>query len=411
MGYTKDTLKGFSWMSLFRLVTRLFALLRIAILARLLNPEQFGLFGIATLALSFLEIFTETGINLFLIQDGSKIKKYLNTAWVISILRGAVISSLIYIFAQPVSAFFSGPGAERLLIFISIVPLIRGFINPYVVSFQINLTFNKEFLYRTFLFIVDAITAIVAVYLTKSEIGLVIGLLVSAIVEVLSSFIIFKTRPKFILDKNLAKEIFLRGKWITGAGIFKYLADQGDDGVVAKFLGTYNLGLYQNAYKISTLPVHEVTGVAAKVVIPVYSRIREDKARLVKAFKKAFIALFMLIVPFGLLIFVFSREIVLVVLGPNWIEAVPVLKILSIFGIVSALGNIPNSLFISLKRQDIYAKVNFIEFLFILLLIFPLLNKFNLIGVCYTVLFSSILTFPFIIYYLRKALSTYEFEK
>lgn len=152
MGYTKNTVFGFSWMSGYRVITRIIAIVRTGILARLLFPDQFGAFGIAALVLSFLEIMTETGINMFLIQEGKDIDKYLNTAWVISIIRGTIISTTIFLLAKPISIFFNSPSSYELLILISLVPFIKGFINPYVVKFQIDLAFNKEFLYRTSLF-------------------------------------------------------------------------------------------------------------------------------------------------------------------------------------------------------------------------------------------------------------------
>ena len=102
MGYTKTAIKGFSWMGAFRGVTRVFSLLRTAILARILMPSQFGAFGIATLILSFLEIFTETGINLFLIQEGSDLEEYVDTAWMISAVRGIFISAILKNYLFPI---------------------------------------------------------------------------------------------------------------------------------------------------------------------------------------------------------------------------------------------------------------------------------------------------------------------
>ena len=136
MGYFKDTLKGVSWMGGLRATTRLFAFIKIAILARILSPSQFGLFGIALLILSLLETLTETGINIFLIQEKEELEKYNDTAWFVSIIRGALISGLIFIFAKLIVIFFRSPDAYSLLLLISLVPLLRGFINPAIVKYQ-----------------------------------------------------------------------------------------------------------------------------------------------------------------------------------------------------------------------------------------------------------------------------------
>src|SRR3989344_3487262 len=119
MGYTKEAIKGVSWLGAFRLFTRLLSFLRTIVIARILSPSQFGVYGIAVLALSLVEILTETGINVFIVQRKENIRKYINTAWIISIIRGVLISSLIFISSFFVSAFFKSPDALSLLMLVS----------------------------------------------------------------------------------------------------------------------------------------------------------------------------------------------------------------------------------------------------------------------------------------------------
>ena len=83
-------------MALLRGSTRGLALLKMVVLARFLTPAQFGVFGIALLALAFLEIITETGINVVLIQEEDEIDSYISTAWIVSIARGVLISIAIF---------------------------------------------------------------------------------------------------------------------------------------------------------------------------------------------------------------------------------------------------------------------------------------------------------------------------
>ena len=115
---------------------RLMAVIRIAVLARLLAPQQFGLFAIASLAIALLEMLTETGINVFFIQEKDRVKSYLDTAWMISIVRGFVIFLVLLITAPFIAQFFKNQDAVALLRVISIVPLLRGFINPAEIKFQ-----------------------------------------------------------------------------------------------------------------------------------------------------------------------------------------------------------------------------------------------------------------------------------
>jgi len=106
MGFYKQAAKGVGWMGGLRVFSRGLTLLKTAILARLLVPVQFGVFGVVTLVISLFEILTETGINTILIQEDEDIKSFINTAWIISIFRGILISLLVFLSARPLAKFF-----------------------------------------------------------------------------------------------------------------------------------------------------------------------------------------------------------------------------------------------------------------------------------------------------------------
>ena len=77
MSYTARALKGISWVGLFRASTRIMAFVKTALLARILSPSQFGIYGIALIVLGFLETITETGVNVVLVQEKENIEKYI----------------------------------------------------------------------------------------------------------------------------------------------------------------------------------------------------------------------------------------------------------------------------------------------------------------------------------------------
>ena len=152
MGYLKDTIKSLSWMGALRVFIRGLTFIRLVILARILTPNQFGLFAIASLALAFLEIISETGINVFFIQDEGDFRSFVDTAWIISITRGTFIFLVLILTAPLIVSFFNSPASLTLIFWISLVPFLRGFINPSEAKFQKELEFNKEFYFRTLIF-------------------------------------------------------------------------------------------------------------------------------------------------------------------------------------------------------------------------------------------------------------------
>ena len=87
-------------------------------------------------------------------------------------------------------------------------------------------------------------------------------------------------------DSLIFKDVIARGKWITLGGIFTYLYQNLDNMVVVRLLGATQLGYYDMAYRISSLPSTEVSDVIGKITLPVYIKISDDVRRLRKNFIK-----------------------------------------------------------------------------------------------------------------------------
>jgi O-antigen/teichoic acid export membrane protein len=359
-------------------------------------------FGVASLALAFLEILTETGINVFLIQEKEDLKEYVNTAWIISIIRGSLISLLIIILAPMVASFFRSPDSLKILYLISIVPFLRGFINPAEIKFQKNLEFKKEFLFRFVIFFIDSAIAIYTAFITKSAISMVWGLIAGVILEIALSFIFIKLKPKLFFEWEKLKKLFNRGKWITGYGIFNYLFEHGDDITIGRLLSTGELGVYQVAYRISIMPLSEVSDIFSKVIFPIYVKILPDKKRLLKAYFRITLMISVIVIPFALIFYLFPRQLVLMILGEQWLEAAKILKILSAFGAIRAILNSNINLFLAVKKQEYVTACIFAGLLGLAVTIIPFVKRWGIIGAGYSALTATIISVPVYVFYVLK---------
>lgn len=402
MGYKQEAVKGIFWVGSLRIFTRIIAFLRIIILARLLTPEQFGIFSIALLVLALIDIFTETGINVFLVQEKEDIDKYVDTSWIISIARGIFISLVIITNASFVVSFYKSPTLYSFLLVICILPVVKGFINPSIAKFQKELKFNIEFFYKSTIFLIETFFSVLIVLLTKSAIGLIWGLIIGAFFEVIFSFFIIKPTPHFIFKLNLLKKVIARGKWVTMSGVFNYLFHNGDNIVVGRMLGVSVLGLYDMTYRISMLPITEIADVVSRVTLPVYVKMSHDTKRLKSAFLKTLCMVGIPCLFIGIIFYFFPKQIILIVLGEKWIEAVPILQILTIFGVIRAISGISSVIFLSVKKQEYVTIVTLVSFLVLALTIVPFIKIFGIIGAGLSAVFASIIAIPFMIYFLIK---------
>lgn len=403
MGYRKEVIKGFSWLGSFRIVTRVMSFIRTAIVARLLTPSQVGVFGIATIVLSLVEILTETGINIVLTQKKDDIDRYISSAWVVSIFRGILISIIIFLSVSLIVSFYQVEGYEQVFYLISLVPFLRGFINPSVVKFTKELSFNKEFYYRSSVFFVETAVTILLVYLNPTPVSLAWGLISGAVFEVMYSFIFAKPLPAFSFQSIYIKEIFSKGKWLTATGVFNYLYHNGDDLIVGKVLGSASLGLYEMAYKVSMLPISEGSDVIGRVMFPVFVKMNDDLTRLKRAYFASVLMISAFAIPLGMLFYIFPKEIISFILGEQWLEAADVLQYLAIFGSLRAISISVTSPLYALHRQSDVTVITLVSLTAMIISIFPLISLYGLTGAALAALFGTVVSFPFSIFYITRA--------
>lgn len=401
MGYFKNTLHGVSWSAAQRVTIRGVSVLRVAVLARLLSPAEFGIFGIATITLALLEVFLETGVNVFLIQEKSDIKKYIDSAWVASIGRGIIMSLLLIGFAPFVASFFKSPESLGVLILIGFVPLLRGFINPSIIYFQRDIKFHKEFWYRTSLFLIDTVVTIILVFLTHSVYGLLIGMLASIFSEIVISFFFASPRPKLNFNVEYIKLILHRGKWVTLFGIFGYLAQEGDTIAVGRMTNIASLGQYNMAYTIAILPI-EASDVVNQVVFPVYTKIAHDRTRLFRAFFRTTVLLTAGISLVSVFIYCFTTPLVSIFLGAKWVVIIPVLRLLIIYGTLQAIFGSVSSIFLAIEKQKYLTILSLVKVLGLGFTIIPSILIFGTIGAAYSVILSVLVEIPLFIYFTGK---------
>ena len=405
--YPGDTLServfhGGFWVFSLRIVDRLLMLIRTIILARLLAPNDFGLFGIAMLALATLESFTQTGIAAALIQKKDDTQNYLDSAWTIQVFRGIIIA-IVMIFGAPlVGVFFEEPRAIMLTRILAVSVLIFDFRNIGIVYFQKNLEFHKQFVYQFGGTIADLAIAIPAALIIRSVWALIFGLLARNFIYFTLSYIIHPYRPRFRLDPRKSKELFDFGKWIFGSSVLVFVSTQGDYIFLGKILGATALGFYQIAYKISNLPATEITHVISQVSFPAYSKIQEEIKALSRAFNKIFLITISISLPISVVIFLFAPGFVKYILGTKWLPIIGPVRILAMYGLIRSITAMWAPLYraTGVPKFGPYSQVFRVTGMF--LPIYWLTINFGIEGVCISVIIGQVSVLIFHLYYTYK---------
>ena len=126
---TSLTMKGMGWVFAGKLAARLIAFLNVVILARLLSPDQFGVFGFVTLAICSLDTVSQIGFDAALIHRRDDSDGTFNTAWTVQAIRGLLLALLLSLAAPLVARFFGEPRIVLMLRVLSISLALQGMAN------------------------------------------------------------------------------------------------------------------------------------------------------------------------------------------------------------------------------------------------------------------------------------------
>jgi len=395
MGYSHKVFEGFSWHSVFIVSTKVLAAVKMIVLARILEVSDFGLFSLAAIALGITEATTQTGINITLVQSKKDITHFLDTAWIIAIIRGTGIGIFMMCLAVIMKNFYHEPKLLPIITLAAFVPFIKGFINPAIVGMQKNLSFFWDSVYRISLTAVDVTVAIFLALFFKSVFVLIIAMLASAIFEVAISFFFFTDRPKFNYLPDRAKEIFGQAQWLNLSAILSYLQINLDNLMIGKLTATASLGFYYNAYQISHTPNYELAKSVHHSTLPVLSKISDDSIRLRNAFIKSCVVSLLVFTLISAPLFIFP-QFTTWIFGSKWQNSVPLIRPLIIAGLVNSLALITYTLWYAQKKYRLLNTHLALNILAMVILIGVATPRWGLVGAAWAVTISRLISLPLI---------------
>jgi PST family polysaccharide transporter/lipopolysaccharide exporter len=402
------TAKSGVWMAGMNVSDRVLQLLMVLVVARLLDPRDFGLFGIAVLAVQASKRLTDIGLNAALIQrKAENVDSYLNTVWVLEVGRGAAVTVVLFLAAPFLASFFGEPRATDLLRVVAISPLLQTLRNPGIVYFQKDLRFHRQFAYQVSGSLALFLVAVGYALVYANVWALILGFIAADVTRLLASYLLHDHRPRFEFDLARAKELISYGKWMAGSSILVFLYSQGDDAVIGWLLPASALGFYQLAYRFSNAPATEIASTISRVTFPLYSKLQEDTEGVREAFFKVMQITSFVAFPVAFGIATVAPTFVEAFLGEQWLPIVTTMQLLAIYGLTRALGKTFGPVWKATGRPDLLTKLPVIRIALLVAFIYPATTRYGIEGTAFLIVATSV--FPMIpinIYLVVRSIET-----
>lgn len=369
---------------------RLLGLLRNIILARLLFPDDFGLIGLAMIAVSALDCVSQVGFQQALVQDRRDIRPYLDTAWAASTLRGVVLLAVMCLAAPLVADFFREERLTEIIRVVALSYLLYGFMNTGVLYFEKDLQFHRQFVYEATAQIVDVAVSILAAWVTGDVWALVWGGLAGNLARCTLSWALHPWRPSFQFDASRFGELFRFGRWVFLSGVAGYAAIQLDSIAVGRMLGAADVGYYQLAALFSSVPATEVAVVLAMVLFPSYAKLQNEPRLLRQAHRRVLQFTALLCIPMGCGTIALAPELTRVLLGETWLPIIPAVRILAVLGMSRAFEIASSTLFMGMGKPQYVTRMTTLQLTLLAAGLYPAIRLWGLEGAALTTAAASL---------------------
>ena len=318
------------------------------IMARLLDPRDFGLVGMVTAVIGVFSVFRDFGLSAAAVQRTTVSKEQASTLFWINLLVGTILGVSSLLMAPLVVLFYHEP---RLLGVTA--ALATGFLfNAAGVQHTAILERQMRF---TALSVIDVISllASTAVGITMATHGfgywaLVATTIITPLVYTLCVWLTTAWVPGKP-HKGVGVGSMMRfGGTLTLNGLVMYIATNFEKVLLGRFWGADAIGVYGRAYQLVNIPTDNLNSAAGGVAFAALSRLHDDPSRFKSYFLKGYALVLSLTVPITVACALFADDMILVFLGPKWKGAVAVFRLLAptilAFAIVNPLGWLLSSL-------------------------------------------------------------------
>lgn len=394
---------GVSWLSLTSGIEIIVSIIRIPILARLLEPHDFGIFAIATLFTASLEAMSQMGFSQALIHKRQDPEPYLNDAWTLGVIRNMVMALLLIVFAPYVAAFFHEPATVTVIYLLAVAIFIRGFKTPALFLFQRKLEFKPYTLINHSRFWAETLVVLLAAFLLRNVYALALGYIANTVVWIIVGYYAHPYRPKFSFDMRKLRELYGYGKWITLQGVTLFISNNVSIAVLGRLLNSTLLGFYTMGHDLSFYAQKLIDRIAQPVMFPAYSKIQEDCERVHNWVRTAFTVSIILAGFIAAGLYATADVLVLVVLGEKWIPCIPLVKVLAIASFLYIpMYALSQPLFDGLGRPDVNFKLQAMKGLLLLATSIYAVINYGVIGAAWALLASLIIIVPIWLYYFGR---------
>ncbi|UCH83937.1 MAG: lipopolysaccharide biosynthesis protein [Candidatus Latescibacterota bacterium] len=306
----------------------LLTLSSLAVLARMLTPEDFGLIAMVIVIVGFIGIFKDMGLAMATVQRAEITHDQVSTLFWLNLGISVGIMIVTSALSPLLAWFYKEPRVTQITIVLAAAIIFSGLTVQHQALLRRQMRFAELAVIEIVALFAGAAAAIVGAASGLGYWALVILHVVREIATMVGVWTCCRWRPGAPVRKSGVRGLLSFGAYLTGFNIVNYFIRNLDKMLIGWYWGAAPLGFYNNAYRLLLLPIHQINNPLTSVAVPTLSRLQNQHERYRAYYRRGLTLTVAAGMPIVVFLFVAADKAILTVLGPQWADAVPIFRAL-----------------------------------------------------------------------------------
>ncbi|MAB50852.1 MULTISPECIES: MOP flippase family protein [unclassified Marinobacter] len=358
--YKTSVLNALGWTAGGKVVSQVLSFGIGIALARLLNPDAFGLIAMMIVFTGFASLLTDVGLGSALVQKKDVTEAHYSTVFWTNLGLGTTLTLTIFSISPYIASFY---GREELTEIGRILSL-QFIINAIALVPRIRLV--KQLTFRV---IATAdlcgmlIAGVCAIFMASNGYGYYALAWQPLIVITVATIFVWsysRWAPAVLYSRAALGELFSFSAFNFANRIVQYFSQQLDKLLTGRFLGGESVGLLDKAQSMMLFPLRNISHTVGSVMFPALSQVQEQKQRVRSVYMRSTHSIALLTFPMMSGMFAVADTFVYGVLGEQWEGVIPILRVLCIAGLANSIVTIVGSVYLSQGQAKLMFMVTLI---------------------------------------------------
>ena len=375
----------------------------IAILARILMPEHFGLISMVTALTAIAEQFKDFGLSIATVQAKEITHNQVSNLFWINTLFGFLIMILICFCSNLIAGFYNDTRLLWITIAISTNYFWGGLTVQHQALLRRRMLYTRIAVLRVVVEVLCTFLAVVFALKGFEYWALVWREVARAFLQCIGTWALCRWIPGLPDKKARIGKLIRFGGDMTAFSFLNYFTHNLDQILIGKFLGSATLGYYKQAYYLMFTPLSQLNNPVKTVAESTLSILQDDFDRYRQYFRKLLTMLGMVTMPMCVFVYVCAEDIILVLLGGKWLASIPILKILAIAAFLKPVLSTTGLVMVTCGKTRKFLILNSASILFQVVALFVGL-KWGVKGIAMAIAISTYCYFlPLVVFAFRNS--------